>query len=180
MHMYNETQRTRQNSDISCTGATRRHAYSCMDSDGDEENLTRDKLEAYRDIQDEIAELRYRIAHLGENDSLIGNDVIMDYRSGYPVPQSVVGYDFVRESQLKAKYAEQIESLRGKKREIEEYIENIPDSLTRRIFRMYFLDGMPQSKIAKRVHASQSTVSNKISVFLKLHTINKKVCYDKS
>ncbi len=130
--------------------------------------MTRDKLESYRDIQNEIAELRYRIVHLGEDGSLIGNDVIMDYRSGYPIPQSVVGYDFAKENHLKTKYAEQIESLREKEREIEEYVENIPDSLTRRIFRMYFLDGMPQSKIAKRVQASQATVSNKISGFFKV------------
>lgn len=98
--------------------------------------MTREKLESYRIIQDEMAELRYRIAHLGENDSLVGNDVIMDYRSGYPVPQSVVGYDYERERWLKTKYTEQIKGLGKRAREIEEYIENIPDSLTRRIFRI--------------------------------------------
>ena len=96
--------------------------------------MTRDKMESYRNIQDEIRELKYRIAHLGEDDSLIGNDVVMDYRSGYPIPQSVVGYDFERERQLKTKYTEQIEKLRKEEQDIEEYIENIPDSLTRRIF----------------------------------------------
>ena len=130
--------------------------------------MTRDKMESYRNIQDEIRELKYRIAHLGEDDSLIGNDVVMDYRSGYPIPQSVVGYDFERERQLKTKYTEQIEKLRKEEQDIEEYIENIPDSLTRRIFRMYFLDCMPQSKIAQRVQASQATVSQKISGFIKL------------
>lgn len=138
------------------------------DSGSEEEKVTREKLESYRIIQDEMAELRYRIAHLGENDSLVGNDVIMDYRSGYPVPQSVVGYDYERERWLKTKYTEQIKGLGKRAREIEEYIENIPDSLTRRIFRMYFLDRMPQSKIAKQVGKSQATVSNKISAFFKV------------
>ena len=146
---------------IGCTGATK-------DGSSEEEKMTRDKMESYRNIQDEIRELKYRIAHLGEDDSLIGNDVVMDYRSGYPIPQSVVGYDFERERQLKTKYTEQIEKLRKEEQDIEEYIENIPDSLTRRIFRMYFLDCMPQSKIAKRVQASQATVSQKISGFFKL------------
>ena len=47
------------------------------------------------------------------------------------------------------------------------WIEAIPDSLTRRIFRMYYVDGMNQSRIAKRVHLSQSQVSRKIDGFLK-------------
>lgn len=130
--------------------------------------MTREKLESYRAIRDEIAELRYRVAHLGENDSLVGNDVIMDYRSGYPIPRSVVGYDFEKERSLKTRYMDRIENLKKEGVEIEEYVEDIQDSLTRRIFRMYFLEGMPQSEVAKRVRASQATVSNKISSFFEI------------
>ena len=49
----------------------------------------------------------------------------------------------------------------------EEWIEAISDSLTRRIFRMYYIYGVRQSVIAQRVHLSQSKVSEKISGFLK-------------
>ena len=56
--------------------------------------MDKKKLEDYRSKKAEIKELQYKLSHLGAGDSLIGNDVIMDYRKGYPIPQSVVGYDF--------------------------------------------------------------------------------------
>lgn len=111
----------------------------------------------------EIAELKYKLAHLGEGDTLVGNDVIMDYRSGYPVPQSVVGYDFGKEWSLRTGYRQKIKKLQNESNKIEKYIESIPDSLTRRIFRMYFLEGRTQREIARCIHMDRSTVSRKLN-----------------
>lgn len=47
------------------------------------EGMTRERLEAYRSNRDEIKELKYKLDHLGEGDSLIGNDVIFDLQTGY-------------------------------------------------------------------------------------------------
>lgn len=129
--------------------------------------MTKSRLEEYRSKKAEIAELQYKLAHLGEGDSLIGNDVIMDYRGGYPQPQSVVGYDYNREQRLRDTYQMRIERLKEDCLEVELWIERIPDSLTRRIFRMCFVDGMTQKRIAKKVHIDQSRVSRKILDFLK-------------
>lgn len=129
--------------------------------------MTKSRLEEYRSKKAEIAELQYKLAHLGEGDSLIGNDVIMDYRGGYPQPQSVVGYDYDRERCLRNTYQKRIERLKEDCLEVELWIERIPDSLTRRIFRMCFVDGMTQKRIAKKVHIDQSRVSRKIFDFLK-------------
>lgn len=57
--------------------------------------MTREKLEEYKSKKDEIHELQQKLQHLGEGDSLIGNDVILDYQTGYPRPQSIVGYDYL-------------------------------------------------------------------------------------
>lgn len=57
------------------------------------EAMTRERLEAYKSNAEEIKELRHKLAHLGEGDSLIGNDVIFNYQTGFPMPQAVVGYD---------------------------------------------------------------------------------------
>ncbi len=124
--------------------------------------MTKQQLEAYRSMKEEITELKYKLAHLGQGDSLIGNDVIMDYRSGYPVPQSVVGYDFEKEWRIKTRYRERIARLEKLCQEVEEFIENIYDSRTRRIFRMYYIDGKKQKEIAKLIHMDRSTVSRKI------------------
>lgn len=130
--------------------------------------MTREMLEQYRSKKAEIGELTYKLQHLGEGDSLIGNDVIMDYRKGYPVPQSVVGYDYEKHLRLEDRYQRRIAKLQEECKEVEAFVEGIPDSLTRRIFRMYFIDGLPQGKVAKRVHVAQSEVSKKIKVYLKL------------
>lgn len=130
-------------------------------------DMTKKRLEEYRSNKDEIAELRYKLGHLGEGDSLIGNDVIMDYRTGFPMPQSVVGYDFDKEQRLKDSWRKQLSKLQSECLEVELWIEAIPDSLTRRIFRMCYVDGMSQKKIARVVHLDQSRVSRKMINFLK-------------
>ncbi len=130
--------------------------------------MTKKKLEDYKSKKAEIKELQYKLSHLGAGDSLIGNDVIMDYRKGYPIPQSVVGYDFEKEKRLRESYEKRLQKLREECIEVEMWIEDIPDSLTRRIFRMCYQDEMTQEKVAKAVHISQAAVSKKISEFLKM------------
>lgn len=128
--------------------------------------MTRERLEGYQSCKEEIQELQYKLAHLGEGDSMMGHDVILDYQTGYPRPQSVVGYDDKREERLRKTYESRIAKLQSECAEVEQWVEAIPDSLTRRIFRMYYIDGLNQSKIAKRVHLSQSKISEKISKYL--------------
>ena len=130
--------------------------------------MTRERLEGYRSCREEIQELQYKLAHLGEGDSMMGHDVILDYQTGYPRPQSVVGRDREKEERLRKTYESRIAKLQAECAEVEQWVEAIPDSLTRRIFRMYYIDGMNQSKIAKRVHLSQAEISKKISRYLKV------------
>ena len=131
---------------------------------------TRERLEGYRSCREEIQELQYKLDHLGEGDSLIGNDVIMDYRDGFPRPQSVVGYDYGKYERLRKAYESRIEKLQAECAEVKLWIEAIPDSLTRRIFRMCFVNRMPLQKIGQKVHMDKSTVSRKINNYLKVAT----------
>lgn len=137
--------------------------------------MTREKLEEYRSKEDEIGELKYKVKHLSENDSMVGNDTILDYRKGYPIPQAVVGKDNARYWRLRNRYENRITQLEKECEEVEVFIENIQDSMTRRIFRMYYIDGLSQSKISSKVHMSQSVVSEKISNFFNSDKNDKKV-----
>lgn len=137
--------------------------------------MTKGQLEAYRSKKAEIGELVYRLNHFDDNGSMIGSDVVMDYRTGYPRPQSVVGYDYKRADRLMQAYQSRIARLQEECLEVEQWVEAIPDSLTRRIFRMYYVEGMTQQRIAGRVHVAQSVVSEKISKFLKSDKNDKKV-----
>ena len=95
--------------------------------------MTRKQLESYRSIKREILELRYTLAHPGADAS-------------------------------QGKYYERrIHVLQKECDAIEGYVEGIGDSLTRRIFRMYFLEEKTQRKIAGLIHMDRSTVSRKLN-----------------
>ncbi len=130
--------------------------------------VTREQLEAYRSKKAEIGELIYRLDHLDDHDGMIGSSVVMDYRTGYPRPQSVVGYDYKRAERLRKTYQSRITRLQEECLEVEQWVEAIPDSLIRRIFRMYYVEGMTQRQIAIKVHMDKSTVGRKIDNFLKV------------
>ena len=131
------------------------------------EGMTRERLEAYRSNREEIKELKYKLEHLGEGDSLIGNDVIFDYRKGYPRAQAIVGHDYELGAKRRKRYETQIEKLEAEQDSIEEWIFGIRDSRTRRIFQMYFLEGLTQEKVARKMNIERSGVSKKIDAFLK-------------
>ena len=129
--------------------------------------MTRELLESYRSKREEIRELEYKLEHLGDGGSMMGCDTIYDYQTGYPKPQAVVGVDWAKIERLEARYKARIAKLKAECTDVELWIEEIPDSLTRRIFRMYYVDGMSQSKISRIVHLDQSRVSRKINEYLK-------------
>lgn len=125
--------------------------------------MTRERLEAYQSNREEIKELTYKLIHLRED--MIDNSVILDGRTGIPRPQAVIGVDEDLLQKKRRRYQERKEALEKECEDIETYIENITDGLTRRIFRMYYIDGIPQQKVARKVHMSQSAVSRRIDKF---------------
>ena len=131
-------------------------------------DITKELLQGYRSKKDEIQELDYILKNRWRDEDLIGNDVIFDYSKGYPMPQSVVGFDQVRYERLQDRDQRRKEQLEQECAEIEEWVEAISDSLTRRIFRMCFIDGRKQKDVAKAVHLDQSMISKKINNYLKV------------
>lgn len=130
--------------------------------------VTKECLEDYKSNKEEIEELKYKLQHLCEGDAMIGNDTIFDYRSGYPVPQAVVGVDWDKIDRSELRYKNRIKQLEKECDEVEEFIENIPNGITRRIFRMYYLDGMSQEDISVKTNMERSSISKKITNYLKL------------
>lgn len=56
--------------------------------------------------------------------------------------------------------------------ELEQFIKEIPDSLTRQIFELYFQEGKRQKDVAEQLHIERSYVSKKITAYLNIHTIH--------
>lgn len=130
--------------------------------------MEREQLERYRSQKEEIRELRYKLDHLGEGDSLVGNTIIFDYKTGFPKPKAVIGYDHDKEQRLRERYETQMRKMEKDCEETERWVESIPESQTRRIFRMRFIEGDTQQKIGEKLHMDRSTVSKRIEAFLKV------------
>lgn len=130
--------------------------------------MTKERLEKYISCKEEITELKYLLEHLGEGDTMVGNDVINDYTTGYPRPQTVVGFDYDKYERRRKRYEKRKLELEKECEEIEAFAEAIPDSLTRRIFRMYFILGQDQKAVAKNVHLDRSSISKKIDAYLQV------------
>lgn len=126
--------------------------------------MTKDRLKQYRPMQTEIKYLEYKLSHQGKDGNMVGNSVIMDYRSGYPHPQTVIGVD---PDEVK-KNEKRLDKLKKESKKIEKFIEEIEDSRTRSIFRMTFLDGEKQKETGKRVFLEQSAISKIINNYLKM------------
>ena len=128
--------------------------------------MTKEMLQSYRSKKDEIAELDWVLRHRWQDERLIGNDVVFDYRKGYPRPQSVIGFDYDRYDRLQDRDNEKKSLLEQECEEIENWVEEIPDSLTRRIFRLTFIQGRKQKVVAKSVNLDRSRISRRIEEYL--------------
>lgn len=134
------------------------------------EQMTRERLAAYRSNKAEILELDYMLQNRWKSDTMIGNDVVFDYSKGYPMPQTVAGFDQKKYERLQDRDLNRKKRLEEECEKIEAFVDGIPDSITRRIFRMYYIDGrkpVKQKDVAKKVHIDRSRVSRKIDEYLK-------------
>lgn len=129
--------------------------------------MTKESLEAYRSKKEEIKELQQKLLNIADGKPMIGNDTILDYRKGYPIPEPVVGVDWEKVMRTEKRYEQKIEALSRECEEVEDFIESITDSLTRRIFRMYYVEGSSQKNISRSIHIDRSCISRKISNYLK-------------
>lgn len=128
--------------------------------------ITEDLLKNYRSMKDELEETKYKLHHLDDNDAMIGNDVIFDYSTGQPRPQSVVGYDYAKQNRMQTMYQNRIKRLTEQMIAAEEYIDGLPSSISRRVMSMFYLQGMTQKSISCTIHKSQAKVSRILSAEL--------------
>ena len=127
--------------------------------------ISKDRLEAYRSEKQEIEELKCKLQAMKAQD-YTGVDTILNYRSDYPVPQAVVGADIEGYWARKNYLQSEITRLTARCQEVELWIGEIPDSITRRIFRLRYEDGKGQQAIARQMHMDQSNISKRINRYI--------------
>lgn len=109
--------------------------------------VTRDLLDHYRKLKQEIPVLELELQMMKTTEAGLGNDTIFDYKTGYPRPQSVVGFD-------QRKYDRRKKTLERKKEKakiVDQWIDDIKDGQIRCVFRMFYKQGMTWKTIAKQI-----------------------------
>lgn len=108
--------------------------------------MTRKLLDSYRKTKKEIPMLEAELHDMHEGDNGFGNSTIFDYQTGYPRPQSVIGFDWpLYEARKKV-----LDRKRSEVMAVEKWISFIEDGQTRCVFRMFYIDGMSWKKIAEK------------------------------
>lgn len=108
--------------------------------------ITRKLLENCRKYKREIPLLEAELQEMREGNAGIGNSTIFDYRSGYPKPQSVIGFDWT----LYNHRCTALERRKAQVKAVEDWIAEIPEGQIRCVFRMRYIDGMSWMRIAEK------------------------------
>lgn len=147
--------------------------------------MTESELGQYKALRNELKDLNCRIEEARHAETVTFGTV-KGSRVYFPYTQKtyhVAGADPAEEAQRQEKLSEllmqreaQMDELVQKQREIENYINEIPDSITRVIFRMYFFDGLNQLEIGRKTGYDQGTVSRKIRSYIKSHNMHTISC----
>ena len=115
--------------------------------------MTKAELEQYRSILREIDEVRARL------NAAVAHDVVTGSDSEYPYVQRHMGVGGVERSSVNAGDMLKLRRLKRQKARIEAFVDGIPDSITRRIFRMRYIDGSYRptwTKIGRKIGGGNS------------------------
>lgn len=107
--------------------------------------IKRIELETYPKLCKDIPLLEAEIRLMKEGDNGLGNDTVFDYKTGFPQPQSVIGFDWP----LYEKRMAQLERMKQRKARIDAWIEEIEDVETRTVFKMRYQQRKGWHDIAK-------------------------------
>lgn len=109
--------------------------------------MTRKKLESYQKLMQEIIILRQELNEMNTTDYGLCSSVIFDYKDGFPRPQAVVGFDEERYHKKRCR----LDKIEQEAAGIRKWIDDIEDAVTRKVFRLYYIDGMSWAEVAKQI-----------------------------
>lgn len=129
-------------------------------------------LKQYNSILEEIKELNRDIERLERKEIKHEIDKVKGSNSEFPYqPRSftIAGYNVQEEEQILKRILTKKNILYKRKNkcedlklQIEEFIDTIPDSLTRRVFRYRYIDGLSWQAIARRIGKFEESYPRKI------------------
>lgn len=111
-----------------------------------EVKITRKLLRNYQKYKRELPFLKAELEEMLTTDAGLGSSVILDYQTGYPRPQGIVGVDFDLYEHRKGVLEHRKEQVKA----VEQWISAIEDGQVRCVFRMRYINGMSWVKIAEK------------------------------
>lgn len=136
--------------------------------------MTKAELEQYRSIVAEIDEIRDRLNKHTVHGTVTGSD------SEFPYVKHSISVGGVVETEDNQRDMLLIHRLEKQKREIEDFVHSIPDSITRRIFTYRYLDGRVKPSwqwIAFKIgHHDEQYARRKHNKYLKMTKMTKIMC----
>ena len=117
-----------------------------------DKRMTRKMLDDYRSEKRKIPILEMELAEMKKGDTGLSNSTVFDYKTGFPRPQSVVGFDWP----LYERRRKILENKKKRIKTVEKWINAIEEGQTRCVFRMYYVEGMTWEKIAAKTGYSNS------------------------
>lgn len=138
--------------------------------------LDKQKLNQYRALQREIPKLEKDIQRLYERleEIPVVSGKVSKSSDDFPYIEQHVTVQMeepklATEIKKQIRYKElRLDQAEKDKTEIERFIANIPDSLTRQIFELIFIDGKGQQLVGRIVGLERSSISKKIDRYLQL------------
>ena len=109
--------------------------------------ITKKLLNDYVKYKREIPLLKKELEEMKTTEAGLGSSTIFDYSTGYPRPQSVVGFDW----DLYDRRKKTLENKCLKVEAVEEWIGNIKDIRTRIVFKRRYIDRKSWVAIAKEI-----------------------------
>lgn len=125
--------------------------------------MTRQRLERFRKLQQDRANLEHRLTHWTFRPKEQVADTAKDYRTGYPHTIVISGFGDSEYAKARDRWAATLRKIINEMDEVIEWIEDIQDPEIRVIFRMYYVDGYTQDQVAEAMCLERSTISKKIA-----------------
>lgn len=130
---------------------------------------TKELLKQYCDLQKEIKELEQRIERLRSKSVQVVTDSVKGSSNDFPYVEKtfiITGLEEDRREQQLEKLSNILYKRKAKCKEIaieiEEFINTIPDSRTRRVFTLRYIDGLSWLQIARKIERYDESYPRKV------------------
>lgn len=109
--------------------------------------ITKKLLKDYARYQREIPLLEQELHKMNTSEAGLGSSTILNYNKGYPIPQTIVGFDQI----LYDRRRKILMNKKDKVAAVEQWIEAIENIQTRTVFRMRYMQQRSWTQIAKEI-----------------------------